>query len=293
MSATLIIGREDDLCCRMVRDRLEALGREALYLPEDQLFPGLRFVWELRNGKSRGSVGFAERNARFHQIDGVLARFSGITTTPEEHRTKDGQYLNSEWHALARGYVHRMPCPVVNRLRPELWYKSRLSIPDMISLIPGIKFRLPKMMMTTKFEDACSFFNLCGGRMRYTPLSMLANYVIETREDLEKLEPLSKVLPLHLTEIISGEGRPAFVVGEEAVFDGPFDAAAARCCTEAAAGLGLTFCEFELIKTPGGEWYCYAIHCAPYLFTCGDEARAAITEKLVTILSAKSQRRAA
>ena len=159
MSFTLVVGRDEDLCCRLVRDRFAALGREIMYLPEDELFPGLHFVWELHRGKSRGSVGFAAQMGEFDRVDAVLARFSGITTTPEEHQTKDGMYLNSEWHALVRGYVHSLPCPVVNRLRPELWYKGRLTVTDMISMLPGLRFRLPKATVTTKFEDARAFFD--------------------------------------------------------------------------------------------------------------------------------------
>src|SRR5215471_13395355 len=128
MSFTLIVGRDEDLCCDLVRKRLAALGREAVFLPEDRLFPGLEFIWELHDGNVRGAVGIGGRRGAFGQISAVLARFSGITTTAEEHKTKDGQYLNSEWHALVRGYVHSLPCPVVNRLRPELWYKTRLNV---------------------------------------------------------------------------------------------------------------------------------------------------------------------
>jgi hypothetical protein len=293
MGFTLIIGREDDLCCRLVKNRLEAVGREIVHLPEDKLFPGLDFVWELRNGESRGSIGFAAQTGRFDQIDGVLARFSGITTSPEEHQTKDGQYLNSEWHALARGYMHSLPCPVVNRLRPELWYKARLSIPDLISLLPGLRFRRPKTMVTTKFSDAKAFFDLCGGLIRYSPLSMPSNYVIEREEDLEKLEPLSKVLPLYLSEVVYGDPVQMFVVGDEVVSDCEPHEFAARCCLEAAASLGLTFCEFELVRTPTDEWYCLGLNCAPHLFQCADEVRAAIIDGLVDVLCAGDRRKAA
>jgi hypothetical protein len=293
MGVTVVLGREDDLCCKLVKDRLRATGRETVFLPENELFPGLEFVWELRKGNSRGSVGFAAPAVEFAQIDGVLARFSGITTSAEEHQTKDGQYLNSEWHALARGYVHSLPCPVVNRLRPELWYKMRLTVPDMVSLLPAMKFRLPRTMVTTKYQDARAFFRLCHRRMRYSPLSLPSNYRIERDEDLEKLLPLSKALPLCLTEILAGDSIQAFVVGKEVVFDGPRHETAATLCLEAAATLGLSFCECELVRTPAGEWYCLGIQCMPYLYSCSEETRGAITDRLLVALGAAELRRAA
>jgi hypothetical protein len=293
MGAILILGREDDLCCTLVKDRLAAAGRETVFLPENELFPGIEFLWELRDGKSRGSVGFSRPAVDFDRIDGVLARFSGITTSAEDHQTRDGQYLNSEWHALARGFVHCLPCPVVNRLRPELWYKYRLTVPDIVSLLPAVKFRLPRTMVTTKYHDARAFFRLCHRRIRYSPLSLLSNYTIEREEDLEKLEPLSKTLPLSLTEIVEGETVQAFVVGNTAVFDGTYNEPAARLCLESAATLGLSFCEFDLVKTPAGDWYCLGIQCSPYLFGCSEDTRSILADRLIAVLSATELRRAA
>src|ERR1700743_382236 len=105
MGVTLLIGREDDLCCSLVKDRRSATRREFIFLHENALFPGLDFAWELHHGKTNGCVGLESVCIPFHQLDGVFARFSGITTSPAEHATKDGQYLNSEWHAMARGFV--------------------------------------------------------------------------------------------------------------------------------------------------------------------------------------------
>ena len=285
MGVTLLIGREDDLCCRLVRDRLTAAGREFIFLHENELFPGLNFAWELNQGKTSGCVGLDSECVRLDQLDSVFARFSGITTSPEEHATKDGQYLNSEWHALARGFVESLACPVVNRLRPELWYKMRLGVPDIISLAPAQRFRLPRTIVTTSVAEARSFFHRCGKRMRYSPLSMPSDYLIEREEDMEKLEPLSKTLPLSLTAVVEGHGMSAFVVGSEVVFDGPRHELAARYCLDAASSLGLTFCEFELVLTHSGECFCLGIRYAPSLIWCAEETRAAVVEQLTAILS--------
>jgi hypothetical protein len=293
MGVILVLGREDDFCCKLVRDRLDAAGRETVFLPENELFPGVDFLWEIRGGKSRGAVGFRSPAVEFDRIDGVLARFSGITTSPEDHQTPDGQYLNSEWHALARGYVHSLPCPVVNRLRSELWYKHRLTVPDIVSMLPTVKFRLPRTMVTTKYHDARAFFRLCHRRIRYSPLSVPSNHLIERDEDLEKLEPLSKTLPLALTEIIDGQTVQAFVVGNTAVFDGAYNEPAARLCLEAATALELSFCEFDLVKTPAGDWYCLGIQCSPYLYDCSEDTRSILADRLITVLSTRELRRAA
>ena len=84
MGCTLIIGRDEDICCRLVHERLVGLGREVIYLPEDRLFPGLRVVWQLNNGKSQGRFGFTTQDVQFSDIDGVLARFYGIADQNRE-----------------------------------------------------------------------------------------------------------------------------------------------------------------------------------------------------------------
>src|SRR4029453_7813832 len=85
----LVIGRDEDLCCLLVRQSLARLGRDVVYLPEGQLFPGLLFNWELRDGESSGTLESEDRTIGFDQIDGVLARFSGIATSPDDFHTKD------------------------------------------------------------------------------------------------------------------------------------------------------------------------------------------------------------
>jgi hypothetical protein len=268
------------------------MGREFIFLRENELFPGLNLSWELKQEKISGYVGLGADSVRLDRLDGVLARFSGIATSAEEHRTKDGQYLNSEWHALARGFVQSLACPVVNRPRPELWYKMRLTVPDIVSLAPTQRFRLPRTMVTTRVCDARAFFHACGKRMRYSPLSIPSDYRIESEEEIAKLEPLSKSLPLFLTEVVQGRGVSAFVVGSDVILEGPHDQVAEQHCRNAAVSLGLSFCEFELVNTHSGDWYCLGIQCAPNLFTCAEETRATVADRLAAVVAPAERRMA-
>jgi len=290
MGCTLIIGRDEDLCCRLVREHLLSLGRQVVYLPEGQLFPGLRFTWELRDGDSNGTLELAEQTVGFNQIDSVLARFSGIATPPEDFQTKDGQYLSSEWNALMRGYVQGLPCPVVNRLGPELWYRSSLRAPELSSFVPNLKFRLPRTIVSTSFEDARAFFDLTGGPICYSPLTLSSNYFITTEKDVQKLEPLSRILPLYLSEVVPGDPVHAYVVGKHVVFDGAFHLSAAAHCREVADSLGLTFCHLHIVRTVDDQWYCLGLDCMPYLFECAEQTRNIIVAHLVEILCPGSQR---
>jgi hypothetical protein len=285
MGYTLIIGSDHDLCCRLVKELLVSRGHKIMYLQEGGLFPGLRFTWDLRMGESSGRLGVDAQTVRFDEIDGVLARFSGVTTSPQEFATRNGQYLNSEWHALIRGYVESLPCPVINRPSPELWYRSFLKGSELLSLVPDLKFRLPRTLVTTAFEDARAFFDQCGRRVSYLPLTTRSNYFISTEEDLRKLEPLSSVLPLHLSEVISGDPVDTYVVGKRIIFDGASHPSAEASCAEAAASLRLSFCHWRLARTAEDEWYCVSLDCTPNLFDCTVKTRDIIIGYLAGILS--------
>ena len=287
MSYTLIIGRGDDPCCELVSARLRSLGQNVMLLSEHQLFPGLQFAWQL-NEESYGTLGLESQNARFDEIDAVLARFSGIACSPEEFETKNGRYLSSEWHALIRGFLETLPCPVVNRLGSALWYKPFLRPADLMSLVPELKFQTPRTMVTTSFEDALAFFDLCGGQLCYSPLTFRSNYFIYTKDAVQRLNPLSNFLPLHLSEIVCGEPLDAYVVGNRVIFNNGSHISGESLCLETAASLKLSFCHFRLIRTVEDAWYCLSLDCTPSLFQCEMKTRDAVVASLVeTLLSGK------
>jgi hypothetical protein len=184
-----------------------------------------------------------------------------------------------------RGYIESLPCPVINRPGPELWYKSFLRGSELLSIVPDLTFRLPRTLVTTAFGDARAFFDQCGRRMCYSPLTTRSNYLISTEEGLCKLKPLSSVLPLHLSEVISGDPVDAYVVGKRIVFDGASHASAEASCAEAAASLRLSFCHCRLARTSDDQWYCLSLDRTPNLFDCGAETRDTIIRSLVDILS--------
>lgn len=287
----MILGRDDDLCCRLVRERLATLDAEVLYLAEDQLFPGLRFTWELRDGHSSGSAGLAAQAAALQDVDGVLARFSGIPVSPEEFHSTNGSYLCSEWHALMRGYLQALPCPVINRPPPALWYKGSLTVPELLALAPSLRFRVPRTAVTTRFEDARDFVRSCGNRVRYSPLTMPSNYILDDEEDLGKAEKLSRYLPLYLSEVIDGDAVEAYAVGGNIALEFAETRVeteageASEHCRELAACLGLGFCQFHLVRTAAEEWYCLGVDCMPHLFECSEGVRDAVVGHLVAALA--------
>jgi hypothetical protein len=292
MGVMLILGRDEDPCCRLVHEQLTGRGRDAVMLSEDRLFPGLSFAWKPGPGR-QGHIDYGCRRVDFTDIDAVLCRAWGVPIAAEDFDTADGRYICAEWNALLVAWLQEMPCVVVNRLKPQLWYKTQLNTADLAALLPKMPLKLPRSLVTTDIDEATEFCRSARGRVRYSPLTRLSQYRVQTGADREELASLSRTLPLHLTDWIEGRAIDAFVVCSEVMFwdgdDQPSDkrcAAAAPHCVEVAEALGLTFCKLSLVEASDGDWYCFDVDRAPQLYQCTTELQLQIAQALARVLSA-------
>lgn len=269
----LLLGRDEDLCCALVRECLVDAGKDIWFLPEDQLLPGLRLTWRPSGAEPDGLIAFKDRQVNFADIGAVLSRFYGIPVQPGEFETTDGRYVSAEWNALLMAWLSRMPCRVVNRLRPELWYKRHLNVPDLASLVPEMRFKQPRTLITTIIDEAHAFCESVGGAVRYSPLTHPARYRIETEDDRQRLSALEGTLPFHLTEWVAGRNLDAFVIGLRVVPADPGDdedievpAAVQTQCAEIRTALDLDFFRLSLVNTASGDWYCFGLDRMPQLY---------------------------
>ena len=289
MGTILILGRNEDLCCQLVADELRQEGREVLFLPEDQLLPEMLFAWTPADGA--GAVRFRGQETRFSEMDGVLYRFYGLPIPAEEYQTQDGQYTCSEWNALFMAWLHPQTCPVINRLRPELWYRTRLNSVALSALVPDLPFARPRTLVTTRSAEAQDFRQRLGSPVTYAALSGSAPYHIHDDEGMGKLTALSGALPLHLMETVAGQAYEAFVAGSAVTLvrgDGSVGdsapASLAERCVQAGARLGLSFYQLSLVETASREWYCLNLDRMPQLYACGLDAQGEIVRNLCALL---------
>ena len=292
MGVILIVGRIEDPCCRLVNEQLTQAGRDVCVLPEDRLLPGLSFGWQPSRDTQPGNIKYHGREIDFTDISGILCRAWGVPVSPQDFETADGRYICAEWNALLMAWLHRMPCIVINRIKPELWYKAQLNVPDLAALVPDLGFRRPRSIVTTSSDDANEFCRSVRGPLRYSPLTRSSGYRIETEADREKLAALNGALPLYLTERVEGRALDAFVVGSEVVLvdnsgrlDGEDSSAVTKDCLEVSRALGLTFCRLSLVATPHGDWYCLGLDRTPQIYQCTPDAQRRIAQALVRALS--------
>ena len=267
MGYVLIISGNEDWFATLVRNAIHDAGRDVIHLRERELFPGLRFSWHLDGTRSAGVVEHAGYRARFDEIDAVLARFYGVPVLPPAYDTPNGKYLAAEWHALVLAWMHGLPGKVVNRLRPEFWYKQRLNVFELQALATPSTLRFPHMQVTTSRRDARDFFERFGGRMQYSPLTQPLNYTIEDGSSLERLMRVLDMFPLQLCEPLAGEQLSAFVIAGAVTLAGDggtregSEGLLADCAALADA-CGFEFCEVHCTKTET-DWVCTGLSSMP------------------------------
>jgi hypothetical protein len=298
MGIILVLGQTGDPCCQRVQKCLADLGREVVFVPEDRSLPGLDLVWQVQGHTLRGSARYEDRVVEFAEIEAVLARAYGIPVSAEVFATADGRYVSSEWNALLVAWLSSLPCRVVNRLRPELWYKASLNAPSLAALLPAARFKRPRTMVTSRVDDARDFRERCAGRVRYEALTQPMGYRIDEIEAFEKLAALSGTVPLQLVEVIEGHRFAAFVVGDRFVLvadDGSIvrepEACAAEASHEVAQTLELVFCRLGLVRSPRGDWYCMGVERTPLLHDCGEEAQDLVVGYLADHLTSGGRER--
>jgi hypothetical protein len=285
----LIIGKQADPCCGLVAEYARSNAHRVLLLPESDLFPGLGFSWQ---PPSMGTITWNDVRLRFSEIAGVLYRGDGTPVTPDEYQTSDGRYLTAEWNALTMAWLDRMPCPVVNRLKPELWYRPRLNVADLATLAPGLREFLPPTLVTTERDEIRRFWAMHAGDIFYTPLTSCAEYPVRTAEDLDSLETLCGALPLQLIKLEEGARLNCFVIADDAVYLGndgvivqPPSGDLTLHCVAVGKALGILFYKLSLVEKPRGGWYCIGLDRLPSLNFCSPAARQRIASDLGRIMS--------
>ena len=262
-------------------------GRQTVQLRSEQLLPAPPLVFELTDEGPLSKVAAAD-GILLSSVDAILNRFIWATTPKEEFIPEDEVYFGSEWHALFQGWLHSASCLVINRLRPEIWYKTYLNVLDIAALVPSVEYVLPTALVTTSISDARQFLNACPDGLVYSPLAYPLRYTIRSNQELDKLSSLLRFFPLYLTERTPGVQFKLYVIGGDVVAvssDGIVDPSCGAYhssrCLRLAADLGLNFCEIYLIRSMSREWICQGVDCMPQLATCGPKGREAIADKLV------------
>lgn len=288
----VVVGRDEDLCVRMMVDHLTASGARVMRLSENRLEARGDFSWDVVDDADGGSdrVTIDGVQVRHSEIDAVLNRSVGIEA-PGPLSVEDRVYVAVEWQAAILAWTHRVPCRVVDRVRPELWFSPLLGALDLACLLPGVKIPLAEVTVTA--SPAGQEVALPDGPFIYAPVSQVGDYPIGDEAARRGLRALAAVLPISVRSAIPAEGVRVVVVGETVHFvptglrldPGP-RVALAEACLSVAGSLDLAFCEVAFARDDRAEggWSCHLANRLPLLETLPQEIRQGVVVSLGSLL---------
>lgn len=287
----LLLGNPDDPFCLNVCHALEARNHPTRVVANPLAHPS-RFAWRLDNERSCSRLARNDEPAiHDDEIAGVLVRHTGWID-PEDWDAGDLAYVQSETQAALLAWLWSLPCPVVNRLPPALWYRPQVPLLFWQPLLRRCRLPALEMLVTNVDHEARDFghrlahHGLAG--VVYGPLTSDARYLVTDENDWNGLAALEDCAPVCLA---SPHGAAQFVcmVGEQAVWDGK-PAADATALEPAlrrfAKAAGLAIVELALAPTAAGIRV-IAVECHPNLQHFGSSARQAIVAGTADLLTAE------
>jgi hypothetical protein len=291
----LLLGDSRDPCCLCVRDALETRNQKARLLANPFVYPA-RFSWNLDSNQSATLLALdAETALTDDDISGVFVRSAGWID-PAGWDPPDLAYMQTETQAALLGWLWSLPCPVINRYSPSIWYRPRAPLLSWHRLLRRCGLPTLETLITNIEQEMLAFRH----RLAETetlgailgPLTSEARYMIASEEDWRGLAGLQQVAPVILT-VPHEETYAACVVRERVVWDGAAPPPMVRLEPELrqfAALSGLDLVELVLAPTRHGVSV-IGVETTPHFERYGADAQQHIVEAIVSILTGQANHR--
>ena len=287
----LLLGDPQDLCCQGVRFLLER-GGYRVQLSANPLAAPWRFSWRLDNEGSISQLALQGEPAEAGSaIDGVLVRNAGWID-PAGWQPDDLAYMQMESRAALLAWLWSLPCPVINRYPPEIWYQPQRPVLAWQSLLDRCGLPTAECVLTNDEQEARLFGQRLARRMApgavYGALTSQRRYLLSGEEDWAGLLAMQRYAPVYLSDP-HGAVRAACVVEENVVWKGQPSPELSRlegAMVSLAAAAGLAFVELSFATTSTG--LCVVdVQPTPLLENYAPSERQKIVELLANLLTAK------
>lgn len=133
---------------------------------------------------------------------------------------KDYIYKLNEWNAFYRGWLRSLKIPVINPVSHLTWSRTEYYPPDFLPFVNKSILQIPEFIVSNCFNKLKEFYYKHNQSVRLIPgTAGSAQYLINCKPKLMKLEALSKIMTITLTEIPdeSDLSIKIFVTGNESI----------------------------------------------------------------------------
>lgn len=291
----LLLGDPQDTFCLSICHALEARNYPVRMIANPVVHPS-RFEWRLNNDQSASQLIWGdEPPLHDNDLAGVLVRSAGWLD-PGGWQPEDLAYTQAETQAALLAWLWSLPCPVVNRYSPSLWYRPQ---PPFLSWWPVLRrCGLPTMeaLVTNVEAEARAFGRELAVRgfpgAVYVPLTGEMHYLVMDDKEWGGLAALQRVAPVCLTPP-HGETQMVCVVGEQVVWEGGPSRQAALlepALRRFASEIGLSFVALALAQSSEGIAV-IAVETHPSLEHFGTAAQEQIVQEIVHLLTRQNDAR--
>jgi hypothetical protein len=291
MAVHLILGHVDDPFCVDVSKALQSRKLITHAIANPLAHPSC-FSWRFDSDRSASRVA-SDDVPLVHddQIAGVFVRNIGWID-PEGWTTADLTYVHSEAQAALLAWLWSLPCPVVNRFPPAMWYRPQAPLLFWQPLLRRCALPALEMLVTNVDQEARDFrqrLTLEGAACAvYGPLTSDARYLLTDERDWNGLAALEDCAPVCLT-YPHGPVQFVCVAGEMVVWEGEPSREAAFLeppLRNFAKSVGLSVVELAVASTARGLRV-IAVDCDPDLRHFGDASRRTIVDGVADLLTAE------
>ncbi len=284
----LILGDNEDRCCRRVSALLAERDHQSLFVPNPVAYP-IEFDWSLDNTTSAsrlvlpGQPPIVDRD-----IEGVLVRRPGLID-PRGWEQRDLAYVHAETQAAILGWIWSLACPVVNRYPAAIWYRERAPLLAWQELLRNAGLPTLDTLITNVDHEARAFGQALARKgvdaAIYGQLTSDKRYLLSTDREWQGVASMQSLAPVCLAPP-HGPSQRVCVVGRTAIWDGPSAARASLgpALVRFAKAASLSFVELVLADTSEGVAV-IAVDPHPSLDAYGPSASDRIVEALVELLT--------
>jgi hypothetical protein len=292
----LLIGHDGDPCCQIVSALLRKHGH-AFYMKAEPLAGDANFFcWTFDTIRSESSLCWQNGQLLVDQSwNGVLVRGTGEPTNPVGWEPADLAYVKAETQAALIAWLRILPCPVINRLTADLWFRPWRPLVEWRSLFERCGLPTLVVQITNDIAAAHRFSDHWHGEVTYAPLTSSTHYHTVTTQQWTELARLMEHLPVVLIEPYEGDACYACIVGQQVVWStGSYLSTVERKVIEdglsqLASVLQTDMVQIALLVGANGP-RCIDVYVFPQFAVYSTEEQWALCEGIVTLLTGDHDR---
>jgi hypothetical protein len=215
----LIVGHEKDLCCQLVGSRLRELGKRIFFVTQS-IIDAAVLTWSFDSAASSSSLRLNDGVLiDADALDGVLIRHAADLIAPNVWSEVDLEYIQVEAQAATVAWLASLDCPIVNRLSPDLWFRSQRSLPEWNRVLLQAGLPIFASLITNDLDAGRCFAEQWNGEVIFAPVTTWRRYRIATLQQWNDLAQLIGRFPVTLIQPYYGPSYFVSLIGDQSIWN--------------------------------------------------------------------------